>query len=64
MRSRQLYGWFDQRQQIFRVSAWPPDSPVRPSLAFDHKVEVDAFVARKRAKLLWCPLLHLHEERI
>lgn len=64
MIQRQLYGWFDKRQRVFRLSAMPPDSPIRPSLALEHKSNVDELVARKHVNLLWWPPLHPDEERL
>ena len=61
MRKRQLfYGWHDERMEVFRLSREPPDAPVRPSIAFDTKSEVDQFAERKRADVMWFPPLHSH----
>ena len=55
---RVYYGWLDKRGE-FRLSFYPPDAPVRPSGVFESKVEAEAFVIRKRGRLLWIPELPL-----
>jgi hypothetical protein len=53
---RQLFGWLDQSGK-FRISHYPPDAPVRPSIALDTLAEVDELVARKRTSVFWSPPL-------
>jgi hypothetical protein len=53
---RTFYGWMGRRGE-FRLSLYPPDAPVRPSGEFESKEEAESFVARKRGKVLWWPLL-------
>lgn len=58
MRKRPLYyGWFDGAANVFRVSLYPADAPVRPSVAFAKKREVDEVLKRKRADIMWWPPL-------
>ena len=52
-----LYGWFDATRREFRVSLYPPDAPVRPSIAVQTKGDVIAIAARKRAVVHWWPPL-------
>lgn len=58
MRKRKIYyGWFDARTGAYRVSLLPPDAPVRPSLAFETLGEIMGFADKKRAEVVWIPLL-------
>lgn len=58
MRRRPLYyGWFDAANNVFRVSRYPADAPVRPSIPFENKSEVDEMLKRRRADILWWPPL-------
>lgn len=54
---RRLYGWHDAKKNVFRVSWWPADAPVRPSIEIETKAEVDAMAKRKRADVFWWPPL-------
>lgn len=56
---RTLYAWLDARSrgQAFRVSLFPPDAPVRPSLAVERKADVLDIAERKRAEVIWWPPL-------
>jgi hypothetical protein len=53
------YGWLDKRTGEFRVSLYPPDAPVRPSIAVATKKEAVDFATRKRAQIYWSPELPL-----
>jgi len=54
---RQVYGWHDPRRG-FLVSREPPDSPVRPAIAFESAEEAIASIKRsRRAEILWIPPL-------
>lgn len=57
---RTYYGWFDPKRGEFRVSAYPADAPVRPSIALPSKADVMALIERKRAVILWWPELPAH----
>lgn len=57
MRRRLYYGWYDQNKQMFLVSRFPADSPVRPSIAFESEKEVRSMLNRQRAEILWWPPL-------
>lgn len=62
IRKRQLvYGWFDKRVSMFRVSREPPDAPIRPSFAYPTKAEIDQIVTRKRWDIMWSPPLEAHQ---
>ena len=56
--AHQFYGWHDPRRG-FMVSRYPPDSPVRPSVAYESAEEALASVkrARRKAEILWIPAL-------
>ena len=54
---RTFFGWLDSRENVFRLSLIPPDCPIRPSLAFETKADVDDYARRKRARVLWFPPL-------
>lgn len=63
---RQFYGWYDpsrgnwQNPEAGRylVSREPPDSPVRPAVAFDSAEEaIEAIKKRRRAEIVWFPPL-------
>jgi hypothetical protein len=54
---RRYYGWFDTRDGVFRLSLYPSDAPVRPSLVLPSKAEADAYASRKRATITWWPPL-------
>jgi hypothetical protein len=54
---RQYYGWLDPRDNIYRVSLYPADAPVRPSVEFETLGEVLAMINRKRAQIMWWPPL-------
>jgi hypothetical protein len=53
---RLYYGWMT-KDGTFRVSAYPPDSPVRPSVVIQTKAEVVAMIEKKRADIYWWPPL-------
>ena len=53
----QYYGWYDQRNQVYRLSQSPPDSPRRPSKAYQSLAELMLAAERKRAKVYWWPPL-------
>ena len=52
-----LYAWFDPNLREFRVSRYPADAPVRPSIALTDKADVLAIAKRKRADVIWWPPL-------
>lgn len=52
-----LYGWFDTARREFRVSLYPLDAPVRPSIAVQSMGDVLAIAARKKAVVHWWPPL-------
>lgn len=54
---RLYYAWFDHKDQAFRLSLYPADAPVRPSIAFQTKAEVNALVERRKARVMWWPPL-------
>lgn len=54
---RLYYGWYDLKAQNFRLSAYPPDSPVRPSVTIETKADVMAIIEKKRADIYWWPPL-------
>jgi hypothetical protein len=54
---RQYFGWLDAEKHTFRVSLYPPDAPVRPSVEIETKDEVMALIERKRASIYWWPPL-------
>ena len=56
MRQRRLfYGWYDPRENEYRMSRMPPDSPVRPSIAFTKKSEMMELAKNRRAEIFWYP---------
>lgn len=58
MKKRRLYyGWFETKDQTFRVSKMPPDSPIRPSLPFQSRMDAEELAKRARSELLWIPAL-------
>jgi hypothetical protein len=58
MRKRPLlYGWFDSRERLFRLSRLPPDAPIRPSIALTTLEEAKEVAARKKTEILWWPPL-------
>lgn len=54
---RLLFGWFDAGKASFWISQYPPDAPVRPSLEFEMKDDLEAFLKRKKADVYWWPPL-------
>lgn len=56
MIKRTFYGWADPRSGKYRVSKYPADAPVRPSVELE-KEQVLAFMERSRATILWWPPL-------
>ena len=50
-----IYAWFDGRE--FRLSLYPPDAPVRPSVSVQTKGDVIAIANRKHATVFWWPVL-------
>ena len=54
---RRYYGWWDEKDKVFRLSLVPPDCPVRPSLALETKAEADEWLRRKRGDVYWWPPL-------
>jgi hypothetical protein len=54
---RKYFGWFDPASNVIRLSLYPADAPVRPSLAVPSKAEADAYAERKRATIIWWPPL-------
>lgn len=63
MIKKTLFGWFDQTRQEWRLSQYPPDAPVRPSVKFPDKNTLLKFAERKRATVLWWPPLTLAQQR-
>ena len=53
----QLYGWYIPTTRQFRLSRFPQDAPVRPSILFDTMAEVMEYRDRKKASILWWPPL-------
>ena len=58
---RTLFGWHNARTGEFRLSNYPPDAPVRPSIALASKEDVLALAERRRAQVLWYPPLPADE---
>lgn len=56
------YGWYDPKAKEYRLSRYPADAPVRPSIRFEKLAEVDAMIERKRARIMWWP--PLPDERV
>jgi hypothetical protein len=56
---RLYYAWLDQRRGVYRISLYPPDAPIRPSIEMESKAAVIAWVERKRGRLMWIPELPL-----
>ncbi len=54
---RLYYGWHDHVKNVIRLSLYPPDAPVRPSLELGSKEEAEAYAERKRADVYWWPPL-------
>jgi hypothetical protein len=57
MRRRLLYGWFDADKKAFKITKYPPDAPIRPSLEIETMDGVDEFLKRARADVYWWPPL-------
>lgn len=53
---RLLYGWRVADKE-YRLSLYPADAPVRPSIAFESIADVNAWCERKRADVMWWPPL-------
>jgi hypothetical protein len=51
------YGWYDPKVDEFRLSLYPADAPIRPSIALGSMDEVRDLAKRRRAKILWHPPL-------
>jgi len=56
---RTFYGWFDQKKREYRLSSYPADAPVRPSLSFDERASLEEYVLKKRGNVMWWPPLPL-----
>jgi hypothetical protein len=56
---RQFFAWFDPEKREYRLSLYPADAPVRPSLQFESREDLEAIVERKRGRLMWWPPLPL-----
>jgi hypothetical protein len=56
---RQFFAWFDPDKREYRVSLVAPDSPVRPSIIFEERADLEEYVERKRGRLMWWPPLPL-----
>jgi len=52
---RTFYAWFDPKKREYRLSLYPADAPVRPSVAFETRSDLEEAVERKRGRLLWWP---------
>lgn len=58
MRVRRVcYGWYDAKSGRIRLSFYPPDAPVRPSVEVESVSHAENFSERKRVQLLWIPEL-------
>jgi hypothetical protein len=61
---RTFYAWFDPKKGEFRLSLFPADAPVRPSIAFREKADVLEYAQKKRGQLMWWPPLGMeHAEK-
>ncbi len=60
MIKRQYYGWLDAGTGKFRISLYPADAPVRPSVELNSIEEVNALIKQKRATIHWWPPLPDH----
>ncbi len=56
-KQRLLYGWYEAKDQTFRVSRMPPDSTIRPSISCANQAEVTEVKRRYRAEIFWWPPL-------
>jgi len=57
---RTLFAWYDAKavaSERFRVSLFPADAPVRPSVAVADKKTVLQMAEKKRAQVYWWPPL-------
>ena len=54
---RIFYGWVDAVRGEIRVSKYPPDATVRPSIEMESIEAAKSFAERKRARLMWFPPL-------
>jgi hypothetical protein len=52
-----FYGWYDAPNKQLRLSAFPPDAPVRPSVEISSVEAAQALAERKRADIYWWPPL-------
>ena len=52
---RIFYAWHDPKKREFRLSLFPADAPVRPSLAFAEKDDLLEYAKKKRGQLMWWP---------
>jgi len=60
---RTFYAWFDPRKQEYRLSLYPADAPVRPSVAFETRDDLEEAVKRKRGRILWWPEPPMEQDR-
>lgn len=52
---RHYYGWFENG--AFRLSRFPADAPVRPSVVIDSADDVRALLCRRGVSIDWWPPL-------
>ncbi len=57
MGRRLYYGWYDAKAEEFRLSTYPADAPVRPSVAIASMEDVKAILQKRRAEIMWWPPL-------
>jgi hypothetical protein len=52
-----LFGWYLPDKREFRLSLYPADAPIRPSIALPTREDAENFAERKRATIYWWPPL-------
>lgn len=61
---RQLFAWYDQSKQEWRLSRFPPDAPVRPSLVFESMLKLTEYAQSRRAEVHWHPPLTMEQRSL
>jgi hypothetical protein len=56
---RQFFAWFEPKRREYFLSLLPSDAPVRPSIRFEDRADLEEYVERKRGRLMWWPPLPL-----
>ena len=54
---RLYYGWFDPNKKVYRLSRYPPDATIRPSVDFEQKSDLLETAKKRRAEVMWWPPL-------